>query len=247
MIGLCGAQGSGKSTIAAALTADLNAAGISAATLSLDDLYLGKAARLKLASDVHPLLRTRGVPGTHDVALGLALFDGLDRGKAVCLPRFDKALDDRSAEANWTPVPAGLEVLLFEGWCIGAVSQPAAALSSPINALERDEDADGSWRRFVNAALGLDYQRLFARLDRLVLLAAPSFDAVYTWRQQQEHELSRHQAGSGIMSDAELQRFVAHYERLTRHILSEMPGRADLTINLDTARAVSSTWPAQLC
>ena len=198
---------------------------------------------MMLADTVHPLLRTRGVPGTHDVALGLTLFDALDRGEAVRLPRYDKARDDRAAEAAWTMVPAGLEVLLFEGWCVGAMPQPSAALAKTVNVLERDEDADGGWRQSVNAALGRDYQRLFARLDRLVLLAAPGFDAVYAWRLEQERQLSRDRAGPGIMSDVELHRFVAHYERLTRHILREMPGRADLTIYLDADRVVTSTTP----
>ncbi|XAO70592.1 MAG: hypothetical protein AAYR33_05715 [Acetobacteraceae bacterium] len=31
-----------------------------------------------------------------------------------------------------------------------------------------------------------------------------------------------------------------HYERLTRHIIDEMPQRADLVIHLDTARRVTS-------
>jgi D-glycerate 3-kinase len=40
------------------------------------------------------------------------------------------------------------------------------------------------------------------------------------------------------MAKNEVARFVAHYERLTRHILKEMPGRADLVIRLDATRRV---------
>ncbi len=47
----------------------------------------------------------------------------------------------------------------------------------------------------VNDALGGEYQRLFAKIDFLVLLAAPSFDVVLKWRTQQEHEL-REQSGN---------------------------------------------------
>ena len=237
IIGLCGAQGSGKSTIAAGLVARLAARDITAATLSIDDLYLGRQKRALLARDVHLLLRTRGVPGTHDVPLGLSIFATLDRGDAVRLPRFDKAHDDRVPEARWPVVAAGLNVLLFEGWCVGAMPQPPEQLDAPVNRLERDEDTDGRWRRYVNAALAGGYQQLFARLDRLVLLAAPSFDVVHSWRLEQEQRLRETCSGPGVMSDNGVGRFVEHYERLTRHILREMPARADLTIRLAADRS----------
>lgn len=236
-IGLCGAQGSGKSTIAAGLMSRLRARGISAATLSIDDLYLGHEHRAVLARDVHPLLRTRGVPGTHDVPLGLSIFAALGRGDAVRLPRFDKARDDRVSESYWPFVAAGLDVLIFEGWCVGAKAEPLEQLDHPVNRLERDEDADSSWRRFVNAALASGYQQLFARLDRLVLLAAPGFDIVHGWRLDQERRLRETSSGPGIMNDDEVGRFVEHYERLTQHILREMPSRADLTIRLAADRS----------
>jgi D-glycerate 3-kinase len=39
------------------------------------------------------------------------------------------------------------------------------------------------------------------------------------------------------MDGAQLDRFVQHYERLTRHILAEMPGRADLVLHLAPDRS----------
>ena len=123
-------------------------------------------------------------------------------------------------------------------WCIGARAQPAAALAAPINALEHTEDPDGIWRRFVNHALATEYAALFARIDRLVLLAAPGFDVVRDWRIEQEADLGRQHSGpAALMSNTQVTRFVAHFERLTRHILSEMPGRADITIRLATDRS----------
>jgi len=236
VIGLCGAQGSGKSTVAATVVARLQANGIAAATLSLDDLYLTRDARLALAATVHPLLATRGVPGTHDAALGLALFAAFDRGEAVRLPRFDKRADDRAPESDWMPVAAGLDVLIFEGWCVGAVPQRSADLAAPVNALERNEDADGRWRAHVNAALANhDYRALFARTDRLILLAAPGFDVVRGWRIEAERR------GGGPMRDRDVDRFVAHYERLTRFILAEMPARADLVVGLAADRSALAT------
>ena len=235
VLGLCGAQGSGKSTLAAALEDLLRAEGIACATLSLDDLYKTKAERLALARAVHPLFATRGVPGTHDLELAFTLIATLERGEGARLPRFDKGRDDRVPAGEWDVAPAGTQVLIFEGWFVGARPQPADALIAPINRLERDEDGDGSWRRHANAALAGDYQRLFARIDLLVLLAAPGFDVVRGWRTKQEHAL-RAQCGAG-MSDDQLGRFVEHYERLTRHILSDMPPYADIVIALDHDRA----------
>ena len=248
VIGLSGAQGSGKSTLSAALEARLNAAGIRTVTLSIDDLYLTKAAREVLAIEVHPLLRARGVPGTHDLGLGFAVLAALDLGDSAALPRFDKAHDDRAELARWGKADADTQVLILEGWCVGAVPEAPAALEHPVNALERDEDPDGVWRRYVNAALAGDYQQLFSRIDFLALLEAPGFEIVQTWRLQQEHALrDRVGAGAGVMDDAQVARFIQHYERLTRHILKEMPGRADLVIALNedrSARSISfhETW-----
>lgn len=234
VVGLCGAQGSGKSTVAAATRWLLVERGLSTAVLSLDDLYLPREARERLAAEVHPLLITRGPPGTHDPTLGLRVLDALAQPGRAALPRYDKAADTRRPVADWETAVGPLDVVLFEGWCIGARPQPAEALRAPVNALERDEDPDGRWRGFVNAALARDYQALFRRLDRLVLLKAPGFEAVTAWRGEQEAKL-RARTGRGMAAD-EIGRFVAHYERLTRWILEEMAGRADLIVPLGPDR-----------
>lgn len=240
VVGLCGAQGSGKSTMVRALRALLHAQGVACVVLSLDDLYLTRAERESLASRVHPLLATRGVPGTHDVQLGLELFDALKEARRVALPVFDKALDDRKAIGERVPVRGPVQVVLFEGWCVGAIPQDEAALARPVNALEREHDCNGSWRRFVNETLRGPYQTLFARLDALILLQAPSFDVVFDWRLEQERKLRDRFAATDraerVMNDEEVARFTAHFERLTRHILSEMPARADAVVTLSERR-----------
>lgn len=236
VLGICGAQGSGKSTLVADLAERLVAAGLRVATLSLDDLYRTKAERQTLAAKVHPLLATRGVPGTHDIALGLATIETLARGEPVPLPRFDKGRDDRAPESEWPRAPAGTQILLLEGWCLGAAPQPAADLAEPVNALEADEDPDGTWRGHANRALAQDYPALWARIDRLIFLAAPDWSVVAKWREQQEAELR--QRAPGAMTPAAVTRFIQHYERLTRWMLAELPERADLTLRLDRARRV---------
>lgn len=239
VLGICGAQGSGKSTLADGLAKRLTRDGLAALVLSLDDLYLRREERRNLTVQVHPLLATRGVPGTHDVALGTAILDALAAGQDVLLPRFDKATDTRGADGM--AVQGHVDVVIFEGWCVGAKPQTEAALREPVNDLERDQDVDGRWRRYVNDALAGDYQVLFGRVDALVLLAAPDFAIVHRWRAEQEEGLRRQLRAAGkptdgTMSDAQVATFIQHYERLTRHILAEMPGRADLTLRLDAER-----------
>ncbi len=239
-LGISGAQGSGKSTLIAALATRLAGEGVSVATLSLDDLYLGREARRALAAKVHPLFATRGPPGTHDVALGLAVLDALAKGEPVALPRFEKALDAAIARADWPKAPRGCQLLLLEGWCLGARPQSAEALIHPVNALEAKEDAQGHWRRHANTALAGEYQQLWARIDRLILLAAPGWEVVHGWREQQEAGL-RARAGAdapGVMNGGEVARFIQHYERLTQHMLAEMAGRADVVVRLGEGREV---------
>ena len=237
LVGLCGAQGSGKSTLSMVLAEMLRRAGLSVAVMSLDDLYLTRSQRRDLATNVHPLLATRGVPGTHNLTLGEQVLAALSRPGVVALPRFDKAADDRLAPSVWPVVQGPVDVILLEGWCVGARAQPAEALINPLNDLERLEDPELIWRNYVNQALAGPYRALFDRLDLLVLLAAPSFDVVLAWRQEQEAKLRARVADAGhVMSDEAVVRFVAHYERITRWILQDMPDRADIVIRLDAQR-----------
>ncbi|MEO6340138.1 MAG: kinase [Caulobacteraceae bacterium] len=235
VVGLCGAQGSGKSTLVAVLEMLLDDAGLRTATLSLDDFYLPRADRAALADAVHPLLATRGVPGTHDVALAVDVVDRLRAGEGALAPRFDKAADTRMAD--WDRLDGPTDVILFEGWCVGATPEPASALSTPLNALERERDAAGVWRTYVNEQLAGPYRALFGRVDMLILLQAPSFEVVLGWRTEQEHKLKARRAREGrglarAMSDAEVAAFIAHYERITRRIQAEMPARVDVVVRL---------------
>jgi len=228
LVGINGAQGSGKSTLCKfleVLLVEHNQIGV---TLSLDDLYLTRAERLELAGDHHPLFATRGVPGTHDVERGMAILDRLLAGKDAELPIFDKATDDRAPGTR--PVGGAVNVVLLEGWCVGATPQPAAALREPVNTLEREEDPNGAWRREVNRRLATDYAELFARLDLLVMLKVPDFEAVRANRRLQEQKLG---SGPAVLDDAALDRFLAHYQRLTEWMFAEMPSRADVLVEID--------------
>lgn len=237
-VGLCGPQGSGKSTLAESLRMLLTERELPVAVLSLDDLCLTRAERIDLSRRVHSLFVTRGVPGTHDVRLGMRVLDALRRGDpGVSIPSFDKAQDDRLPEREWRLVRGSIRVLLFEGWCVGATAESDEALIAPVNALERDEDSERVWRRHVNNALALEYRQLFSSIDLLILLRVPSFEAVLAGRLEQERKLRARIAATGdslgrTMDEAELGRFISHYERVTNHILREMPSRADVVIDV---------------
>jgi D-glycerate 3-kinase len=242
LLGLSGLQGSGKSTVAAALVRQARRHGLAARTLSLDDVYLGRRARRRLAATVHPLLRTRGVPGTHDVALLTRTLDALAAASPrhpVALPRFDKGRDTRRPPSRWPRVHAPPDLVVLEGWCVGVPPQPARALRAPVNDLEREEDPEGRWRRYVNAALQ-DLAPIWARLDRLVVLQAPDWTAACRWREEAEQRLHAQHAPRA-MSPAQLRRFMQHFERLSRHALAVLPARADRCLQLDAARRVVDT------
>ena len=231
LIGINGAQGSGKTTLCRFLKVLLVEHNLRSVTVSLDDLYLTRAERRALAADVHPLFATRGVPGTHDIALGEAILDDLLAGRTAALPRFDKAADDRAEMRRLVEPP--IDVVLLEGWCVGAVPQTAEALREPVNRLEADEDHDGVWRGEVNRRLATDYAALFARIDLLVALEVESFEAVYRNRKLQEDKLAAaNPSGVAIMDDTALDRFLMHYERLTRWMLEEVPARADVLVKI---------------
>jgi D-glycerate 3-kinase len=249
VLGISGAQGTGKSTLAARLTHLLaERFDLRAAVLSLDDLYLTRAEREQLAADVHPLLRTRGVPGTHDVALGrkvIASIHAATQGQHVSIPRFDKARDDRASREAWPELEGPVDVLLFEGWCLGAAPEPDGALAAPINDLEREQDRDGRWRSYVNGQLAGRYVALFKEIGALLFLAAPDMQSSLAWRIQQERELAKSagagaRAGRAVMSDADVERFVQHYERISRHMLAEVPSRADAVLELDGEHGYAS-------
>ncbi len=259
LVGIHGAQGSGKSTLTLFLQALLNDhLNCPCTHFSLDDIYLTRAERERLAEAVHPLLRTRGVPGTHDLELGQRVIDQLampPADQAVAIPAFDKASDDRVPEEQWRRFSGPAAIVLLEGWCLGARPEAdAQKLIAPLNLLERRKDPDGVWRGYVNHRLATDYAQFFSQLDRLIMLRAPSMASVLQWRTLQEHKLARRHGGapfqsdeSGgqrdgpggaseplrIMTDDEVAWFIMHYERITLRTLAEMPRRADWVIDVN--------------
>lgn len=237
---ITGLQGSGKSTLAAQICGAAEATGLRAITLSIDDFYLTRQQRGQLAEHEHPLLATRGPPGTHDLPLALETLDALRDGRACALPRFDKLADDRLPSSRWQRIADELDLVVFEGWFLKTPAEDEARLTASLNALERDEDADGHWRRYCNDALTRDYPALWRRIDRLWFLQGPGFEVVSDWRWQQEQALRATDPSRKGMSREQLDRFIQHYERVSRQALRCLPGIADRTLPLDAQRSPTS-------
>ncbi len=240
LLGINGAQGTGKSTLAKLVQNIVQSRGYTVANLSIDDFYLSKQSRIELAANEHALFRTRGVPGTHDTdLLRNTLHKLMHESGLVGIPRFDKANDDRVPDEEFEEINAPVDLVILEGWFIGVAAQKEEELANAINELEQTEDTDGRWRLRVNLSLQQDYQTVFSSLDSLIMLHAPSFEQVYEWRGLQEHKLAATSSdGSAVMDDYQLQRFIQHYERLTRHCLASLPEVADIVFLLDSKHRV---------
>lgn len=257
VIGINGAQGSGKSTLADLLVYLLTTQhSLSAVAMSIDDFYYTREQRAQLANTVHPLLATRGVPGTHDIALAEKTIQSLRHFLgAVAVPKFNKAIDDRLAESKWPVITQPVDVIILEGWCLGAQAQTEAYLQQSVNDLEQDEDPQAIWRRYVNQQLKGNYSNLFKLIDTWIMLKAPSFDCVFNWRLEQENKLlvslsqnpaTTQQDSDKIMDDQAVGRFIKFYQRITQHLLTTLPNKVNYLYELDENRVIQSlNYPQQ--
>lgn len=241
LIAVVGAQGSGKTTLARAA-----AERFSGAQISIDDVYLARAEREALARDVHPLLVHRGPPGTHDLGLLNRLIDDLSAAGVddqTLIPDFDKRGDDRWPVERWRRFAGRPSAILIDAWCLAATPEADTALAEPINALERERDSDGHWRRWINDQVAGPYTDFMHRFDAVVFLQAPGFDVVLDWRCQQEADLLG--VDPADLPDHERERlttFIQYFERITRHMLAGGI-KADVTAQLDGNRLPVSIAP----
>ncbi len=246
VLGINGAQGTGKTTLADFIREYLAVVHDRfTVVLSIDDLYLTRAQRQALAKDVHPLLGTRGVPGTHDVELALSVIGSLKKlkqGQSLLVPRFDKSTDDRFAESEWTQVSDPVDLIILEGWCVGSEPVTDDELLIAANELETSEDPRGIWRSYVNRQLKEIYPPLFEMLDALVFMSAPDFDCVLQWRTEQEEKLADCTSApeTRVMTKSQIQRFIQHYERISRQNVRSLATSADVRLELGQDHQVMS-------
>ena len=242
-LGLSGGQGSGKTTVVGILKIILKKYfKRKTHVTSIDDFYKTLEERNKISSTIHPLFKTRGVPGTHDTNLIKKFFDFIKKKKfrKFEAPRFDKLIDDRLKKKYWFNIKEKPEVVILEGWCVGAKPQINLLLKKPINNLEKYEDKDLIWRRYVNQKLKTEYKKLFAMIDYFIFMKIPNFNKVFKWRLIQERKLRKrsHKAKKIILHN-EIKRFIMFYERITLQMLKDMPKIASIVLSLNDKHQIN--------
>ena len=239
MIGLSGGQGSGKTTISSLISMILKIYfNKKVFKISIDDFYKTRRERYDLSKNKHPLLKTRGVPGTHDIEMLINFFNQLKNSKfkTFLLPKFDKSIDDRCKKNRWYKIKTRPDVVILEGWCVGAKPQNKKQLNRPINILEKKEDISAKWRQYVNFQLKTKYKRLFSQLENIIYLKAPSFNLLRFWRIKQEKKLKKNikkNVTSKAMTNKEVLRFMMHYQRITLQMFKDMPNFASVILTLN--------------
>ncbi|MDA9740683.1 uridine kinase [Pelagibacteraceae bacterium] len=236
IIGLSGGQGAGKSTITGILKLILKKKyGLNICVFSIDDFYKTKNERLRMSQKKHPLFITRGVPGTHDLALLKQTIRKLKQKKfrTVLIPKFDKSKDDRYRKNKWQKIKTKPDIIIFEGWCVGTTHQNNNELKRPINLIEKKYDENLKWRKTVNNLIKKRYKNIFNKIDKLVFLKVPHFNYIIKWRWLQEQKMKLTTKSKKTMSKTEVKEFIMFYERLTKHMIKNYSKISDLTIFLD--------------
>ena len=243
VIGLTGGQGTGKSTISKILKIILKEAyKLETVIFSIDDFYKTLQEREEMSKKISSLFLTRGVPGTHDTQMLFQCIKNLkkDKFKKFTIPRFDKSIDNRSSKDKWLKVKIKPNIVIFEGWCVGAIAQKNKDLNFPINKLEKQEDIKKIWRRKVNSELKKNYKKIFNLIDKLIFLKVPSFKYVFKWRLLQEKKLRVTGKGNKIMTNKQVKKFVMYYERITKHMLKTLSKKASTVISIDDKHRLKS-------
>ena len=240
VIGLAGGQGSGKTTISSILSIILKKYfKLNVFIVSIDDFYKTRKDRKMLSKKKHPLLMTRGVPGTHDVNLMLSFFKKikLKKFKSLEAPKFNKAIDDRYKKSLWYKIKTKPDVVIFEGWCVGARAQSSSQLKKPINSLEKVYDQGAKWRAHVNNQLKTKYKTLFNQLDGLLYLKAKNFNLLREWRLKQERKLwiqTKNKKNLKIMSSGDVINFMQTYQRITQQMFKDALKISSIIMNLNS-------------
>ena len=246
-VGLAGGQGTGKTTISSLLEIILRKYfKLNVFKISIDDFYRTRKERFSLSKKVHPLLMTRGVPGTHDIKIMLDFFrkSKTKKFKSFKLPKFNKAIDDRCKKNQWYTIKKRPDVVIFEGWCVGARAEKNSTIKKSINSLEKANDAQLIWRNYVNKQLKTKYKKLYDQLDCLVYLKAKNFSLLQKWRLIQEKKLwlknKNKKTNNKIMSKGDVINFMQTYQRVTQNMFKFAPRYASVILNLNSNHQIKS-------
>ena len=245
-VGLAGGQGTGKTTISSLIKIILTKyLKLKVFRISIDDFYKTRKERINLSKRVHPMLLTRGVPGTHDIDLMLSFFKKVKnkKFKRLKLPIFNKAIDDRFKKKYWYNLNDKPDVIIFEGWCVGAKSEKKNSLRKTINSMEKVKDKKQIWRKYVNQQLKSKYKNLYSQLNCLIYLKAKNFSLLQKWRLKQERKLlvkSKKNLKSKIMNKKDVLSFMQTYQRITQNMFKNTPKYASIIINLNSNHQIKS-------
>ena len=243
-VGLAGGQGTGKTTISSLIKIILTKYfKLNVFRISIDDFYKTRKERISLSKKVHPMLLTRGVPGTHDINMMLNFFRNSKskKFKRLKLPTFNKAIDDRFNKKKWYDLKKRPDVIIFEGWCVGAKSEKNLTLKKTINSMEKIKDQKQVWRNYVNHQLKSKYKKLYSQLNCLVYLKAKNFSLLHKWRMKQERKLwVQSKVKSKIMSRGDVLNFMQTYQRITQNMFRNMPKYASVIFNLNSNHQIQS-------
>ena len=246
LIGLAGGQGSGKTTISSILSIILKKYfKLNVFIISIDDFYKTRKERKILSKKKHSLLMTRGVPGTHDIDLMLKFFKKIKSNKfrSLEVPKFNKAMDDRYKKRLWYKLKFKPDVVIFEGWCVGAKPQTVKQLKKPINSLEKVYDQGLKWRTHVNNQLKTKYKTLFNQLDGLLYLKAKNFNLLRNWRLKQERKLwiqTKNKKNLKIMNNGDVVNFMQTYQRITQQMFKDSIKSSSIIMNLNNNHQIQS-------
>ena len=246
IVGLAGGQGTGKTTVSSIIKLILiKYFKFKVFKISIDDFYKTRKERTQLSKKIHPLLMTRGVPGTHDINLMLNFFKDVKKQnfKSLRLPKFDKSIDDRVKKNQWYKIKSKPDVIIFEGWCVGAKSQKNIELKKPINSLEKIHDKSMKWRNYVNFQLAGKYKIFHNMLDCLLYLKAKNFSLLRIWRLKQEKKLlskTTKKKNLKIMNKKEVLNFMMTYQRITEQMFKVAPKFSSIVMTLNKKHQIKN-------
>ena len=236
ILGLSGSQGSGKTMVTGILQIILKKFfKKNIYIISIDDFYKTLRDRNRMSQQKHSLFKTRGVPGTHDINLIKNFFISVKRKKfkKIKLPKFNKSIDDRSKKNYWHNINKRPEIIILEGWCVGAKPQIISSLRKPVNILERHEDKDLIWRKYANEKLKKEYKEVFAMIDYFIFMKVPNFKIVFKWRLLQENKLRKKlHYKKKIMTYSAIKRFIMFYQRITLQMIKDLSKSASIVLLL---------------
>ena len=236
ILGLSGSQGSGKTMVTGILQIILKKFfKKNIYIISIDDFYKTLRDRNRMSQQKHSLFKTRGVPGTHDINLIKNFFISVKRKKfkKIKLPKFNKSIDDRSKKNYWHNINKRPEIIILEGWCVGAKPQIISSLRKPVNILERHEDKDLIWRKYANEKLKKEYKEVFAMIDYFIFMKVPNFKMVFKWRLLQESKLKKKfHYKKKIMTYSAIKRFIMFYQRITLQMMKDLSKSASIVLLL---------------